>query len=66
MGTRLIFLDRLQVRRRDGVLKIIRVLDIPVCERRKPAGKSAGESPRRSIEAMRIAEVIGWTSRKSF
>ena len=51
MGTRLIILDRLQVRRRDGVLKVIWVLDIPVCERRKPAGKSAGEFPRRSIEA---------------
>ena len=51
MGTRLIVLDRLQVRRRDGVLKVIRVLDIPVCERRKPAGKSAGEFPRRSIES---------------
>lgn len=50
-GNRLIILDRLQVRRRDGVLKVIRVLDIPVCERRKPAGKSAGEFPRRSIEA---------------
>lgn len=49
----------------DGVLKIIRVLDIPVCERRRPAGKSAGESPRRSIEAERSAEVIGWASRKS-
>ena len=31
-------------------MKIIRVLDVPVCERRRPAGKSAGISPRRSIE----------------
>ena len=53
MGIRLIVLNRRQVRRGDGVLKIIRVLDIPVCERRRPAGKSAGESPRRSIEIRR-------------
>ena len=31
-------------------MKVIRGLDIPVYERRRPAGKSAGESPRRRIE----------------
>ena len=31
-------------------MKIIRVLDIPVCERRRLTGKSVSESPRRSIE----------------
>ena len=38
------------MRRGDGVLKIIRVLDIPVCERRRLTGKSVSESPRQSIE----------------
>ena len=33
------------MRRGDGVLKIIRVLDIPVCERRRLTGKSVSESP---------------------
>ena len=31
-------------------MKIIRVLDIPVCERRRLTGKSVSESPRQSIE----------------
>jgi len=38
------------MRRGDGVLKIIRVLDIPVCERRRLTGKSVSGSPRQSIE----------------
>ncbi len=50
MGSWLIFQHRFQVRRGDGVLKVIRVLDIPVCERRRLTGKSVSESPRRSIE----------------
>ena len=50
MGIRLIVLNRRQVRRGDGVLKIGRALDVSVCERRRPGGKSPGESPRRSIE----------------
>jgi hypothetical protein len=53
MGTRLIFLDRRQVRRGDGVLKIIRVLEVPVSERRKSTGKSVDEFPRRRIEVLR-------------
>lgn len=65
MGTRLIILDRLQVRRRDGVLKVIRVLDIPVYERRRLTGKSVNESPRRRIEVERSTEVTEWASRKS-
>ena len=32
-------------------MKIIRVLDVPVSARRRPAGKSAGESPRQRIES---------------
>jgi hypothetical protein len=31
-------------------LKIIRVLDVPVSDRRWPVGKSAGVSPRKRIE----------------
>ena len=30
-------------------MKVIRVLDIPVYERRRPAGKSAGDCPGRRI-----------------
>ena len=45
MGSRLIFLHRRQVRRGDGALKVIRVLEIPVYERRRSTGKSVDESP---------------------
>ena len=31
-------------------MKIIRVLDVPVSDRRWPVGKSAGVSPRKRIE----------------
>ncbi len=53
MGSRLIFLHHVQVRWGDGVRKIIRVLDVPVCECRRPAGKSVGGSSRQSIEVLR-------------
>ena len=33
--------------------KIIRVLDVPVCECRRPTGKSVGGSSRQSIEVLR-------------
>ena len=50
MGIRLIVLNRVSMRWGDGVLKIIRVLDVPVCEGRWPTGKSVGESSSQSIE----------------
>src|SRR5271169_3514151 len=50
MGTRSIFLDRYQVRWGDGALQVIRVLDVPVSDRRRSAGKSADVSPREMIE----------------
>ena len=53
------------MRRGDGVLKVIRVLDIPVYERRRLTGKSANGSPRRRIEVERSTEVTEWASRKS-
>ena len=31
-------------------MKVIRVLDVPVSDRRRPVGKSAGVSPRERIE----------------
>ena len=34
-------------------MKIIRVLDVPVCEGRWPTGKSVDEFPRRRIEVLR-------------
>lgn len=49
----------------DGVLKVIRVLDIPVYERRRLTGKSVNGSPRRRIEVERSTEVTEWASRKS-
>jgi hypothetical protein len=65
MGSWLIFQHRFQVRRGDGVLKVIRVLDIPVYERRRLTGKSVNGSPRRRIEVERSTEVTEWASRKS-
>ena len=53
------------MRRGDGVLKVIRVLDITVYERRRLTGKSVNESPRRRIEVERSTEVTEWASRKS-
>ncbi len=46
MGIRLIFLNLRQMRWGDGAWKIIRVLEVPVVERRRSAGKSADASPR--------------------
>ena len=34
-------------------MKVIRVLDIPVCACRRLAGKSTSKSPRQSIEVLR-------------
>ena len=65
MGIRLIILNRIRMRWGDGVWKVIRVLDIPVCESRRFAGKSADISPSQSIELSLESEVIGRTSRKS-
>ncbi len=49
------------VRRGDGVWKVIRVLDVPVCESRRAAGKSTAESPSQSIESR-----MGRSDRKDF
>ena len=49
MGIRLIFLNLRQMRWGDGAWKIIRVLEVPVVERRRSAGKSADASLSTSL-----------------
>ena len=41
----------LSMRRGDGVWKVIRVLEVPVCESRVSIGKSVDKSPSQSIDS---------------
>lgn len=43
----------LSMRWGDGVLKLVRVLEVPVCESRMVVGKSATGYPSQSIESLR-------------
>jgi hypothetical protein len=45
-------------------LKIIRVLDVPVSDRRWPVGKSAGVSPRKRIEWRKPRSDWKWFQEK--
>ena len=48
----------------DGLLKVIRPLDVPVSDRRWPVGKSAGVSPRKRIEWRKPRSDWKWFQEK--
>ena len=64
MGIRLIFLNLRQMRWGDGAWKIIRVLEVPVVERRRSAGNP--QTHLQGKDTCRYGgEVIGSASKKS-